>query len=486
VTPKQNDLDTDIERRTVLRGVGSLAALGALAGCVDSATDGDGGRTTPTGTSSRGTPTQSPVDGDRISRRLEGWLEDVDNYRGLVDLRGRDSVTVGVGVRAHGGPFGFGPPAIRVDPGTTVVWEWVCDTGHNIVEQDGAFESGVKTRAGATFEQTFEEAGAVLYYCFPHQSLGMKGAVVVGDVSLDVDSAPAPTSDERPACEHESEPEPTPTETEPADPSTLREWLFDAHGSSVPNYDGPVDERGQDEVTITVGADGGDDAPFVFEPPVVRIDPGTTVVWTSAGRGTHIVASQSGTFHDNLTNDEGATFERTVDETGVVLYSCHPHATLGERGALIVGDADVDVPAPRTPTPDRREPLPTPADGPVVEGPPAVAEWLSETENYEGVVDLTGRDRVTVLVGFEGNGGNFTFSPPALRVDAGTTVVWEWTGKGGQHDVVTDGDRFRSPLQGERGATYERTLDEPGTILYRCRPHDALGMRGAIVVEESN
>ncbi|MFC7230941.1 plastocyanin/azurin family copper-binding protein [Saliphagus sp. GCM10025308] len=32
---------------------------------------------------------------------------------------------------------------------------------------------------GETFEHTFDETGTFTYYCSPHVSMGMKGAVVV-------------------------------------------------------------------------------------------------------------------------------------------------------------------------------------------------------------------------------------------------------------------------------------------------------------------
>jgi halocyanin-like protein len=113
-----------------------------------------------------------------------GWLSDVTNYSEVVDRTGNSEVTVEVGVDANGGAFGFGPAAVQVDPGTTVVWEWNGAGGqHNVVaESGGEFESDLVSEAGFTFEQTFEEEGVVQYYCQPHRSLGMKGVVVVGSV----------------------------------------------------------------------------------------------------------------------------------------------------------------------------------------------------------------------------------------------------------------------------------------------------------------
>jgi halocyanin-like protein len=115
---------------------------------------------------------------------FDGWLSDVSNYEGLVDMTGQGEVTVDVGVEANNGAFGFGPPAIQVDTGTTVVWEWTGEGGvHNVAaEEGGDFSSENLQEAGATYEQTFDSSGVVKYFCQPHRALGMKGVVVVGDV----------------------------------------------------------------------------------------------------------------------------------------------------------------------------------------------------------------------------------------------------------------------------------------------------------------
>jgi halocyanin-like protein len=63
-------------------------------------------------------------------------------------------------------------------------------------------------------------------------------------------------------------------------------------------------------------------------------------------------------------------------------------------------------------------------------------------------------------------------------------VVWEWTGEGGQHNVVAEDGTFDSgdPVAGS-DATFEYTFGESGTWLYYCAPHRALAMKGAVVVE---
>ena len=147
-----------MRRRDFLRGAGSGTAAAAAA------------------TATAGTASAQPSFG--------GWLSDVTNYSEVVDETGTEEVTVEVGVEANGGGFGFGPAAVQVDPGTTVVWEWTGEGGqHNVVANSGGdFESELASDEGFTFEHTFDQEGVAQYYCQPRQSLGMKGVVVVGAV----------------------------------------------------------------------------------------------------------------------------------------------------------------------------------------------------------------------------------------------------------------------------------------------------------------
>jgi halocyanin-like protein len=117
---------------------------------------------------------------------LASWFAGVSNYEGVIDATGTDSVTVDVGVAANGGAFGFGPAAVRVDPGTTVTWRWTGRGGSHNVAADG-FESELVGTTDHTFEQTFAEPGVHTYACTPHETIGMKGAVVVGDVEVNAE-----------------------------------------------------------------------------------------------------------------------------------------------------------------------------------------------------------------------------------------------------------------------------------------------------------
>lgn len=106
--------------------------------------------------------------------------------------------------------------------------------------------------------------------------------------------------------------------------------------------------------------------------------------------------------------------------------------------------------------------------------------WLENVPNYDGsTVDRTGEDTVTVAVG-AGNG--LLFDPPAVRVTLGTTVVWEWTGNGGQHNVKAQSGAFESELASAEGTTFEWTFEESGVVRYLCVPHEAVGMKGVVEV----
>ena len=115
-----------------------------------------------------------------------------------------------------------------------------------------------------------------------------------------------------------------------------------------------------------------------------------------------------------------------------------------------------------------------------IEGEPDYGNWFDGVRNYDGTVDETGSDAVTVVVGAD---GGLAFAPAALRMSPGTTVTWKWTGEGGQHNVVHEDGEFESELAGESGHTFEHVFEEEGVYKYVCAPHASSGMKGAIAVE---
>lgn len=108
--------------------------------------------------------------------------------------------------------------------------------------------------------------------------------------------------------------------------------------------------------------------------------------------------------------------------------------------------------------------------------------WFDDVGNFEGTVDLTGEGEVSVDVGAGDLG--LEFDPPAIHVDPGTTIIFEWTGEGGGHNVVEreTGERYESERTDEGGTTYELTVESDGISKYVCVPHIENGMKGAIAV----
>ncbi len=147
-------------RREALRLVGGSAAIAAV------------------GTGSVGTAAAEEPD-------YGGFLNDVENYEETEDLRDEEEVAIEVGAGDQG--LYFEPPAVWVDEGTEVVWEWTGEGGsHNVVASGGPeeYESEQTDEEGFTFEHTFEEEGISEYVCTPHEAQGMLGAVAVGDVEV--------------------------------------------------------------------------------------------------------------------------------------------------------------------------------------------------------------------------------------------------------------------------------------------------------------
>jgi halocyanin-like protein len=237
---------------------------------------------------------------------------------------------------------------------------------------------------------------------------------------------------------------------------------FDGWLSAVSNYDGTVvDATGTDRITITVGA-AGNDGNLAYGPPAVRVDPGTTVVWEWNGKGgTHNVVGENRDFRSgDAVAEAGTTYQRTFESEGTVKYFCTPHRDLGMRGVVVVGGSG------------GAEPIPADYGG-----------WMDDANNFGGeTADLRGQDEVVIDVG-AGSGG-LAFGPAAARISPGTTVVWEWTGDGGGHNVVGENRDFTSgDTVSEAGTTYQRTFEATGIATYYCNPHRAAGMKGALIVD---
>ena len=117
-------------------------------------------------------------------------------------------------------------------------------------------------------------------------------------------------------------------------------------GVTSGNLGSSEDARGQDAVTVSVGA--GDQG-LAFDPTQLWVDPGTTITWEWTGNGgAHNVqtvddggpaALDSG----EPVGEEGATYEYEVTEedAGITHYHCVPHTSVGMHAGIAVGE---DIP----------------------------------------------------------------------------------------------------------------------------------------------
>lgn len=296
-------------RRRVLRGT-ALTGVGLLAGPVVGGARG-----------------QSDPNSDAVD--LTEWLAKTDDADSVTDWRGMDAVTIQVGAAGNGGAFAFGPPVAQVDPGTTVTWAWTGKGGsHNVVDVDGAFGSDLHDAADATFEYVAGDEGVFRYECSPHSAMGMRGALVVSDVSVTLPEASGGDSGGSGGDGG------TPTEDSSLGP--MRD--FDGWLDDTDNYRGVADERGQSEVTVEVGADGNGGA-FAFEPAAVHVDPGTTVVWEwVSGDAAYDVVDETLGYASEQASTPGHTFATRFDGHGESRYDCTKYSDRGMRGVVVVGD----------------------------------------------------------------------------------------------------------------------------------------------------
>ncbi|WP_459820324.1 halocyanin domain-containing protein [Halorubrum luteum] len=117
------------------------------------------------------------------------------------------------------------------------------------------------------------------------------------------------------------------------------DWPSGAEGN-LGTYE---DARGQDEVTVMVGAD---DDGLAYDPTLLWVDPGTTITWEWTGQGGgHNVETVEGPaeLESEVVDEEGFTYtyETSEDDEGITHYHCAPHDGVGMHAGLAVGD---DVP----------------------------------------------------------------------------------------------------------------------------------------------
>lgn len=104
---------------------------------------------------------------------------------------------------------------------------------------------------------------------------------------------------------------------------------------------------------------------IAFNPRMVTVPPGTTVVWVNRDPFDHTVTADDGSFNSGLI-PPGGTFRVTFQRPGRYPYYCIPHGGpggVGMSGVVVVGapqPSPTPTPVPPTPTPERPTPTPVP------------------------------------------------------------------------------------------------------------------------------
>lgn len=132
-----------------------------------------------------------------------------------------------------------------------------------------------------------------------------------------------------------------------SDYPAVDDWMTESDvGGADSTYEGEIlDLREEDGVTIDVGSSGNGDG-LAYGPSAVAISTGTEVQWEWTGNGgQHNVEAEpdaqigesdyeftSGDPIEGADNDYSYTFE----ESGIALYHCEPHVSLGMKGSIVV------------------------------------------------------------------------------------------------------------------------------------------------------
>ena len=326
--------------------------------------------------------------------------DDDDENDDIADYTGEDVVEIDVG--GADGENVFEPAEIRIDPGTTVIWNWESGS-HDLYPDDIPTRSdweGVDERQEPDYEHmhTFVHSGTYEYVCTPHEDDGMVGAVhVTNDVDLvdytgeetveiqvggddgeNVFDADAVLIDEGTTVEwvwesgnHDIVPTEMPDECgwdgvdERQEPPYDHDWTFQVPGRygyvcSPHEDDGMTgmvfvldDQTGQEEATIQVG---GDDGENIFEPELVHVDEGTTVEWVWESGNHDIVPTdmpdECGWDGVDERHEPPYDHDWTFQVPGEYTYVCSPHEDQGMVGTLLVSEVDEEADEDEMPADD--------------------------------------------------------------------------------------------------------------------------------------
>lgn len=255
--------------------------------------------------------------------------------------------------------WGFEPADVIVETGTTVIWRNNGKNVHTVTADGNSVDSG-DLQPGTTWRHTFEQPGTFAYHCTPHP--WMQASVRVVIPGGEVPPPPPPAGNEPSAA--------APAPSSPAPPA-------------VRAAQGPV----RHSIRI-VEPSPVRPSEWAYDPGVLDVKVGDTVVWRNAGTVDHSVMGEA--FDSGLLKP-GVTWERTFDGPGVWSYRCRPHPWM--TGVVRVTEFDAQslptVRAPLSPLATTARPRPDPpvsvarpGNGPVRHHADVVEEDLQKATEW--------------------------------------------------------------------------------------------------------
>ncbi|MCH8919084.1 MAG: hypothetical protein IIA23_00005, partial [Chloroflexi bacterium] len=219
--------------------------------------------------------------------------------------------------------------------------------------------------------------------------------------------------------------------TQPVPLSVIEAAVFPS-APAARTQDGHGERFAQPVPRSAIEAAAAEDESFVvvrqrnkfFDPPVIVIHEGDTVVWVNeTGGGWHDVQSYDDEFHSGRM-EWGDTFTQTFEEAGVHGYFCSPHVIDGMQGVVVVLPKESPLPdplpAPPAPTsstaaidPPLPDPLPAPPapasstaaiESPLPDPLPSPPAPTSSTALADPVA-LGTPDTIATVAGSGGSGG---------------------------------------------------------------------------------
>jgi len=106
-----------------------------------------------------------------------------------------------------------------------------------------------------------------------------------------------------------------------------------------------------------------------------------------------------------------------------------------------------------------------------------------------GISAAAKADTAVIKMKFDEDSGDLYFEPAKVTINPGDTVVWLQDDADNEHNVaaypnlIPEGTQlFESQMMTRVGESWSMTFDRVGSYFYHCHPHEAVGMKGLIVV----